>query len=252
MKHKVAVFLALLGMTLTVAGCLMVTNPATQKEEFVLFNDIQEVQIGQQVVSEVEKEYKVSQDPRLNSWVEEIGQRLVAVSERKNLRFQFKVLDRDEINAFALPGGFIYVHKGLLKAVDDDAELAGVLAHEIGHVTARHGIRKLQTHIGYNLLMDILFKDNAKAQELMNVGFTLVVLGYGRENEFQADKLSVIYALRAGYNPHGIAQFLQKIKQMQKREPSIVETLLSTHPPTSERIKRVNEEIARLRPPQKG
>ena len=252
MKHKVAVFLALLGMTLTVAGCLMVTNPATQKEEFVLFNDLQEVQIGQQVVSEVEKEYKVSQDLRLNSWVEEIGQRLVAVSERKNLQFQFKVLDRDEINAFALPGGFIYVHKGLLEAVDHDAELAGVLAHEIGHVTARHGIRKLQTHIGYNLLMDILFKDNAKAQELMNVGFTLVVLGYGRENEFQADKLSVIYALRAGYNPHGIAQFLQKIKQMQKREPSIVETLLSTHPPTSERIKRVNEEIARLRPPQKG
>ena len=252
MKHRVAVFLALLGIILTVAGCRLITNPATQKEEFVLFNELQEVQIGQQVVSEVEKEYKVSQDPQLNRWVKEIGQRLVAVSERRNLQFQFKVLDRDEINAFALPGGFIYVHKGLLKAVDRDAELAGVLAHEIGHITARHGIRKLQNQIGYNLLMDILFKDNAKTRELMNVGFTLVVLGYGRENEFQADKLSVIYALRAGYSPDGIAQFLQKIKQMEKREPSIVETLLSTHPPTSERIKRVNEEIARLRPPRKG
>jgi len=243
---KLFLFLALAGILLVVAGCMIVTNPATKRKDIILIDDAQEVEIGRQVAAKVEKRYQVSRDPKLNSWVKEIGQRLAAVSERKNLEFEFKVLERKEINAFALPGGFIYVNKGLLAMVDDDSELAGVLGHEIGHITARHGIKKLQNQIGYSLLISILFKNNDTTRRIIDTAFTLISLGYSREDEFEADKLSVIYTYKAGYNPEGMVKFLQKLKQMEKREPLEIETFLSTHPPTSERIKRIKEEIARM------
>jgi len=246
MKNKLLIFCFLAGILLIAAGCVTVTNPATHQDEVILIGESEEVEIGQEVAIEVEKKYKVCQDPGLNDWVKEIGQRLTAVCERKNLKFKFKVLEREDVNAFALPGGFIYVNKGLLAMVEDNSELAGVLGHEIGHVTCRHGVKKLQNQMGYSLLLSILFKDDDAAQRIANTAFTLVSLGYSREDEFQADKLSVIYSHRAGYDPEGIMKFLQKLRQMEKREPSEVETFLSTHPPTSERIKKIKQEIVRL------
>ena len=127
-----------------------------------------------------------------------------------------------------------------------DSELAGVLGHEIGHVTCRHGVKRLQNQMGYSLFLSILFENNNTIRQIVTLAYNLISLGYSKEDEFQADQLSVIYAYKAGYNPEGILKFMEKLKQIQKREPSEVETFLSTHPPTSERIKRIKEEIAKL------
>jgi len=247
MRKKITFFLILSCLTLIIAGCMSVTNPATQEQDVILISDSEETRIGRQVALEVEKKYLISQNPTLNKRVKNIGQKLANISERKNLTFQFKVLEREDINAFALPGGFIYVNRGLLAMLDDDSELAGVLGHEIAHVTCRHGVKRLQNQMGYSLFLSILFENSKTIRQVVTLAYNLISLGYSKEDEFQADQLSVIYTYKAGYNPEGIMKFMEKLKQIQKREPSEVETFLSTHPPASERIKRIKEEIAKLK-----
>ena len=243
-----ALALVLVGAICMGAGCTRVTNPATQQEEIIFFNDSQETSIGEAIASDIETQYHISQNPVYNQRVNRIGQQLVAVCERSNLPFQFKVIQTDQINAFALPGGFIYVYEGLLDNADDE-ELAGVLGHEIGHITARHGIKKLQNNIGYGLLIDLLLGDDPTTRGIADTAYSLVILGYSRSNEFEADKLSVAYSHRAGLSPRGMERFLQKIYTLEEREPSAIEILVSTHPPTSERIERVTEEILRIQTP---
>ncbi|MBE0478903.1 M48 family metalloprotease, partial [Candidatus Aerophobetes bacterium] len=147
-----------------------------------------EVSIGAEVARQIESKYKLLNNPELTAYVNDVGQKLVKVCGRRDVEYHFKILDEEMVNAFACPGGFIYVTTGILKLMDNEAELAVVLGHEIGHIAARHGAKKLQAQIGYSLLLSFLFKDQ-DVRNIANVAFNLIFLGYGRQDEFEADNL---------------------------------------------------------------
>lgn len=230
-------------LILALAGC--VTTGPKGKKSFIFISTSEEVDIGKQVAADVESKEKVLGDSQVQNYVNGIGQKVVSVCDRKDIRYSFKVLDNDEINAFACPGGFIYVYKGLLKTMDNEAELAAVLGHEISHVVARHSIKKLQQVYGISLLMKVALGEKGKAvQNVVGAAAGLILMGYGRDNEFEADEYGTLYEYNAGYNPDGMVRLLSLFKSMEKNPPGTLEKLLSTHPPTSERIAKVEKQVA--------
>lgn len=232
---------------LLAAGCATIYNPATKREEVIFIDEKSEIAIGAAAAERLEKKYPLYENVKATQYVNRIGQKVAKAGDRPNLEYHFKILDIKQVNAFALPGGFVYVTKGLLDRVGDD-ELAAVLGHEIGHIAARHGVKKLQAQLGYNLLSTLIFRQ-AKYKDMeraMGMAANLISLGYSRSDELLADRLGVRYSYRAGYGLQGMLSFLKKLKEMEKREPSLLKVLLSTHPPTSERIKVVKEEINKL------
>jgi len=211
-------------------------------EGIVLIPPGLEVALGREVARQIEAKYKLLDDPELSVYVDNVGQRLVGVCGRRDIKYEFKILDDDKVNAFACPGGFVYATTGILKIMDNEAELAGILGHEIAHIVARHGVRRLQAQLGYSLLARLLFKDEG-VRKVANITANLVFLGYGRENEFEADYLGTEYAYMAGYDPRAMRELLGKLKQLEGREPWAIEVLLKSHPPTSERIEKVEQQI---------
>jgi predicted Zn-dependent protease len=231
--------LALVCLLVALVGC--VTTGPKGKKSLILISTSEEVEIGKQVSADVESKEKVLDDSVVQSYVDKVGQNLVKVCDRRDLNYTFKVLDSDEINAFACPGGFIYIYKGLMKTMDNEAQLAGVLGHEIAHVVARHSVKKLQQIYGVSLLIKVALGDKSDAvQQLVGAAAGVVLLGYGRDNEFEADEYGTLYEGKAGHNPDGMAQLLGKFKALEQNPPNTLEKLLSTHPPTSERITRVD------------
>lgn len=201
--------------------------------------------MGRAVVKQVEKEYKVMDDPVYQRRVEDIGRKIVAVCDRKDINYYFGVLDDDEVNAFSLPGGFIYINKGLIDKVANDDELAGVIAHEVAHIVARHSIKKLQAMQGYNIL-SILIAGGTRSQGAVaaaDEAFTQVMLGYAREDELLADQLSTRYLRAAGYKPEAMVEFLEKLDQVNKRRPLRPKTYYKTHPYVPDRVRVVKEEL---------
>ncbi|NOX96581.1 MAG: M48 family metalloprotease [Nitrospirae bacterium] len=241
--------MALFIILLLSAGCATVYNPATGKKEVIFIDQESQVAIGTEMAKRMEKEYPLYKNARATEYVNRIGQTVARAGDRPDLEYHFKILNIKAVNAFALPGGFVYVTKGLLNIANKD-ELAAVLGHEIGHIAARHGTKKLQTQLGYSLLSALIFQENNyKEREIAraaNTAFNLISLGYSREDEFQADQLGTLYSYRAGYGLWGMLSFLKKLKKMEKQEPSLLKVFLSTHPPTSERIKVVEEEVKKL------
>ncbi len=234
------IFLATL--LLALVGC--VTTGPKGKRSLILISSSEEVEIGKQVAADVESKDRLLNDSTVQSYVNGIGQRLVSACDRRDITYTFKVLENEEINAFACPGGFIYVYKGLLKTMDNEAQLAGVLGHEIAHVVARHSVKKLQQIYGVNLLIQVALGEKSEAvQGLVGAAAGVILLGYGRDNEFEADEYGTLYEKKAGHNPDGMVQLLGKFKAMEKSPPGTLEKLLSTHPPTSERIGRVQSVI---------
>jgi len=222
-------------------GCA--AHPVTGKRELRLVSTKQEVALGKATAQQVVKQFGVYDDPKLHEYINEVGQKLANVCERKEITYYFTVLDTPMVNAFAAPGGFIFVTRGILKELDDEAQLAGVMAHEIGHVVWRHGAKRLEKAFGYSaiiLLGEILTKkDLSQLRQYTNFLFSLMLLGYSRKNEFEADNAGVRYPLAAGYNPKGMTEFFEKLKAMEKRAPTKFETLFRSHPPTGDRIERV-------------
>ena len=141
-------------MVLSISGCATIYNPATQRKEFYLINTGQEVGMGQEMDAELHKKLKVLNNPLMQMRLDRIGNRIAAVSDRQDLTYTFRVVEDKELNAFAIPGGFVYVNSALMNLATDD-ELAGVVAHEIGHVAARHSVKRLQTALGYQIVMGI-------------------------------------------------------------------------------------------------
>jgi predicted Zn-dependent protease len=235
-----------IGVLVLLAGCAT-TGPGG-KRSVILISTADEVEIGKQMAREVESKEDLLDDAVVQSYVAKVGQKVARVSDRKDLAWHFKVIRNKEINAFALPGGYVYVYTGLLKGMDSEAELAGALGHEIGHVVARHSMKKLQTLYGLDILLQIagVQKMSKAAQVAIQMGSVLVLQGYSQADEFEADYDGTYYEYKAGYNPKGMKSLLQTLKSMETREPGALERLLATHPPTSDRIAQVDSTIAKL------
>lgn len=214
-----------------------------------------EIKEGKSVSMEVERSVKFINDPVVTEYVNRIGQNIVKNSDAK-VPFTIKVIDTDEINAMALPGGFFYVNSGLILAADNEAEMAGVMAHEIAHVAAHHAMRE-QTRMNYANLGSIplmIFLPYSMAgygiYEATQLAVPITFLKFSREFEAQADLLGVEYMYRAGYDPQAFAAFFEKIQNLEKTKPGLVSKAFSDHPQTPDRIESTQNEIAHLLPPK--
>jgi len=227
------------------SGCSTEYNIVTGQEEKFYYSTDKEVQMGQAIAQQVEKEYKLVDDPLIQKRVEDIGKKIASVCDRKEIDYTFKVLNDDEVNAFSLPGGFVYVNKGLVEKIANDDELAGVLGHEIGHIVARHSIKKLQALQGYSILR-ILVAAAPSSGEVGNaadIAFTQLLLGYAREDELLADQLGTRYLKLAGYDPHAMINFLEKLQEIGRRKPLQPMNYFKTHPYVPDRIRVVKQEL---------
>jgi predicted Zn-dependent protease len=227
-------------------GCTTIYNPATGRRESFFIDTKTEVVLGKDMAKEIGREMKLSGDPKMLERLEKVGKRVTAVSDRMDVSYSFNVVEEKEFNAFAIPGGGIYVNSGLLLAANDD-ELAAVVGHEAGHIAARHSVKRLQAVLGYQLLSSIALGISGEGEVLqaVDVVFNVVTLGYSRKDEYLADKLGVKYSKSAGFNPQGMVTFFQKLKQEGKNS-SFNLVFLSSHPPIDERIKGVQKEISAL------
>jgi predicted Zn-dependent protease len=205
-----------------------------------------EIAIGKQLAMQVERQAKIIDDPVVAEYVNRIGQNLVRNSDAK-VPFTIKVIDSEEVNAFALPGGFFFVNSGLVMKADTEAELAGVMAHEIGHVAARHGTRQATRGEIANLATIPLwfvggwagYGAYQAASVLIPIGF----LKFSRQFEAEADLLGLEYMYKAGYDPTAFVDFFEKIQAMEKKKPGSMAKVFETHPPTDDRIKVAQEHI---------
>src|SRR5581483_11744406 len=194
-------------IAVTAAACA--TNPATGQRQLSLMSEDQEISIGRQQDAEVRREMGVYGDRALQQYVSDIGLRLASASERPNLPWQFTLVDVAAINAFALPGGYIYVTRGIMPFLTDEAQLACVLGHEIGHVTARHAAQQYSKSTGAELgvLLGSIFVPEVRPfGSLAESGLGVLMLKYSRDDELQADSLGVRYASRAGWDPSGMTR----------------------------------------------
>jgi predicted Zn-dependent protease len=216
-----------------IVGAACATNPVTGKRQMTLLSEAEELAIGQQQDAEIRREMGVYDDPALQRYVDDIGQQLARASHRPNLPWSFTIVDNPAINAFALPGGYIYLTRGILAYLDDEAELAGVLGHEIGHVTARHAAqaytRQAQAGIGLAIL-SIFVPATAPFADLSSAGLGVLFLRHGREAELEADRLGVEYGSGAGYDPAGVPRFLATLARVDALSERGVPNWLSTHP----------------------
>ena len=209
-----------------------------------------EIKLGREYSNDVESFTKPLNDRFITEYVNRIGQNLVRNSDAK-VPFVIKVIDSQEINAFALPGGYLYVNSGLLFAAEDEAELAGIMAHEIAHVAARHATRQMTRSEIFDLasLPLIAFGGGIVIAARETVG-SLTAMKFSRNYEREADYLAVEYAYKAGYDPRALISILERLQVDENQTSGAVSKAFSTHPQTSERIRRMHAEIARILPPR--
>ena len=213
-----------------------------------------EMKMGKQYAMMVEQTARLVQDPVINEYVNRIGQNLVRNSDAK-VPFTIKVIDSDEINAFALPGGFFYVNSGLILAADEEAELAGVMAHEIAHVAARHQMQQM-TRMQYARMATIplIFVGSWGVYEAASIAINLALpitfMKFSRDFESEADYLGVQYMYKSGYDPQAFISFFEKIEAKDNKKPGTIAKVFASHPPTPDRIARTQAEIKRILPTQ--
>jgi predicted Zn-dependent protease len=231
-----------------VAGLLVAlaagVSPASA---FSILSEAQEIEIGRKADPEIQKRYGVVDDPALQAYVASVGRRVTEVPGVRPYPYRFLVLDSPEVNAFAVPGGYVYVTRGMLAALASEAELAGVLGHEIGHVSNRDGARQLTKGIGLQVLtMGLAIispggRENAGAwAQVMSQLSTLILLGYSREAELEADAAAVSYLHGAGYDPQAAPRFLRRLRQRERLGGVTYPGILATHPDSATRIARAD------------
>ena len=205
-----------------------------------------EIALGKQLASEVERQAKIINDPVVAEYVNRVGQNLVRNSDAK-VPFTIKVIDSEEVNAFALPGGFFFVNSGLIMKADNEAELAGVMAHEIGHVAAPHGTRQAtRGEIAQLGMIPLIFMGGWTGYGIYQAASVLVPVGFlkfSRAMESEADLLGLEYMYKAGYDPTAFVDFFEKIETLEKRKPGTMAKVFSTHPPTDARIQAAQKNI---------
>ena len=218
-----------------------------------LYSLEREISLGKSLAQEVERSSKLIDDPVVTEYVNRVGQNLVRNSDAR-VPFTIKVIDSDEVNAFALPGGFFYVNSGLILHAQEESELAGVMAHEISHVTARHGTKNATKGELMQLatIPLILLGPGGWAgygiYQGLNLAIPVTYLKFSRDAEREADFLGLQYMYKAGYDPNSYVTFFERIQADEKRRPGTIPKVFSTHPPTPERIENTQKEIARILP----
>ncbi|MBV9158274.1 MAG: M48 family metalloprotease [Acidobacteriaceae bacterium] len=209
-----------------------------------------EIALGKQLAQQVQRQSKIIDDPVVSEYVNRIGQNLVRNSDAK-VPFTIKVIEDPTVNAFALPGGFFFVDSGLILKADTESELAGVMAHEIAHVAARHGTRQAtRGEIAQLATIPLIFMGGAAAYGIYEASGLLIPMGFlkfSRAFEAEADYLGVQYMYKAGYDPNAFVDFFEKIQSLEKRKPGTMSRLFATHPPTDDRIVKSQKEIADLK-----
>ena len=246
--NNLRAFVAIL-FVLSLAGCasLKTYNPATGQKEFIFISAADEIKLGESIHRQILEQYSLSADPALNQKVNTVGERLAHISDRQDYAYQFSVIDDKELNAFTIPGGHIYIFRGLLERLKSDDQLASVLAHEIGHCAAKHTVKKFQAAMGYNLISSIALGalGEGPSQQLASLGTNAVMQitfsAYGRKDEYQADNLGLKYLRLAGYDTRAMIEVFEILKAASEgAEPPAI---LSTHPHLNDRIVAVQEQI---------
>ena len=208
-----------------------------------------EIAMGKQLAQEVERQSRVINDPVVAEYVNRVGQNLVRNSDAK-VPFTIKVIDGDEVNAFALPGGFFFVYSGLIMKADTESELAGVMAHEIAHVAARHGTcQATKGEIANIASIPLIFMGGWGGFAIRQGAGLLIPMGFlqfTRSQESEADFLGLQYMYKTGYDPEGFVDMFEKLETMEKRKPGTLAKVFSTHPPTGDRITNAQNEIAKI------
>ncbi len=239
-------------LALAVSGCAV--NPVSGEQELVLMSEDQELALGREMHPKVLEAYGRYDDPALQRYVQELGAELARRSHRPGLIYRFTVLDSDEVNAFALPGGYIYITRGLMAYLGSEDELAAVLGHEIAHVTARHGVRQHTARqaagLGYTIGAVLLPELRTRgARDLFNLIGTAAIRGYGREHELEADRLGARYLAETGRDPQAMLRVIGVLKDQERfarsraeaedREPVTYHGLFATHPDNDTRLQEV-------------
>jgi len=237
---------ATLGFAALVGIAACVTNPVTGKKELMLIPESMEIEMGKSTDAAIRQEYGLYPDPELTAYVDRVSRRMVPYTHRNKLDYHFAVLDTPIENAFAAPGGYIYVTRGLLAMANSEAEVATVLAHELGHVNARHSARQMSRQLlilGGILVGSVLSEDVQKIAPFLMVGMQVLFLKYSRDDEYQADSLGVLYSRRAGYSPAQMVPFFHSIQRLEEDAGGGVRlpNFLSTHPLTAKRISEVQK-----------
>jgi predicted Zn-dependent protease len=241
---------AILPLILLVAACA--TNPVTGKKEFNIVSEQQEIAIGQQSHPDVIKEYGVyTEKPELTRMVESVGRRLAANSDRPNLPWTFTILDTPMVNAMAIPGGYIYITRGMLERINSEDELAGVLGHEVTHVTARHSAQQMSraqvAQLGLVLGSVLAGPQATQAYgQLAQLGVGLLFQRYSRSHETQADLVGTGYVAKAGFNPVGAERMLMTLQRLNKNPASGIEKYFLSHPDPAKRVREVHAKVQEL------
>jgi len=232
-------------------GCA-VTGPGG-KTSLIFIDTGTEISIGEEMNTAVRKDNRVLDDNLWQEYLNDIGQKIVNVCDRKDLEYHFAVVDSNIVNAFAAPGGYLFFYTGLLKTMENEAELAAVVAHEVSHVVARHSVRRLQAAMGVSLLEQVVFGQNADAlRTAVDIGIGLSFASYSRADENEADNYGIQYMVKAGYDPEGAITMFEKLASMSQGDPNFFEKLSMSHPETKERIAKSKALIQSMRPLPQG
>lgn len=244
MLKKVGVSLLSLFLCVGFMGCSTEFNLATQQQETLIYTTDKEIRMGVNMAAKWNDHYDINTDVDVNARVEGLLAKIVAVSDRKDIVYFIKVIDDEEIvNAVSLPGGYIYIFKGLLEKVKDDTELAGVIAHEVAHITARHAVKRLQNAYGALLLQVASTQAGGNVAGGVGLALNTIFMEYSLHDEFESDRLAVKYLRKAGYDPRGVTGFLETLQDEHQQDKIRPFSYWRTHPNISQRIATANQEI---------
>ncbi len=213
----------------------------------------QEIQMGQQYAAQINRQLPIVDDPQIHRYLNQLGYRIQHQPGNRDIQYTFYLVNTDELNAFAIPGGYVYINRGVVEKSSNLSELAGVVAHEIGHVEERHSVKLMEqaqaTQVGATVASVLLgVEPNSVAGAAINVGAQAYLAHHSREDENQADSVAVVLLPRAGIDPGGLVTLFQKLLAQRESQPSTLEQWFSTHPLTEDRINHVRELIQKLPP----
>ena len=227
-------------------ACGIVRTSPFGETSLILIPTSEEVEIGRAAARQIEARSIMCKDPVINNYVNWVGQKIAKVCDRHDITYHYKVIESNELNAFSLPGGWVYIYTGLLKHLKNEADLAFVLGHETGHIVGRHAIRRLQLIYGINILLSIALNGKELTpleSEVLKVLYQIVVSGYSRKEEFEADAMGAYYAGKAGWNPVASVETIEILDKLIKFKPSGITELFMDHPTNRKRIENLERWI---------